>query len=128
MNLTQEDIKKYIEFNDMDLSLSSFVLSLNTNRPQTFTTRFGDGRVFTVFIHYNRCLDNWLMDIYLQTTDGRYQPEVMGIELSWGLDLLMPYRYKQLGEFYIYSKNIQEYDAPTYNDLNSNFIYIWRHN
>lgn len=121
------DIQKYINFNKMDLSLGNYFIQLNTNLPQQFTTRFKDGRVFTVFIHYNRAFANWFMDIYLQGENGNLEPQALNIMLEWGLDLLLPYKYKDLGEFYVYSKNAKEFDSPTFNDLTNNFIYLWRH-
>lgn len=128
MNLTQEQVQEYINFNDMDSSLQSYQITLVGNVPQTITTRFQDGRVFVVFIHYNTIFSNWFLDIYLQDVNGELQPQALGMMIEWGLNLFAQYRYLNLGEFYIYSKNPDLYDAPTYNDLATNFIYIWRHN
>lgn len=128
MNLTQEQIQKYIDFNDMDSSLQTYEITLVGNIPQTITTRFQDGRVFVVFIHYNTIFSNWFLDIYLQDVNGELKPQALGMMIEWGLNLFAQYRYLNLGEFYVYSKNPDLYDAPTYNDLATNFIYIWRHN
>lgn len=125
--MNAKQLSEFIKFNKMDLSLGNYFIQLNTNLPQKFTTRFNDGRVFTVFIHYNRALANWFMDIYLQTDNGNLEPQALNIMLVWGLDLLMQFRYKNLGEFYVYSKNAKEFDSPTFNDLNLNFVYLWRH-
>lgn len=122
-----QTLLEYAKFNKMDTSLNDQIITITDNVPQKITQRFNDGRVFTVFIHYNKAFENWIVDFYQQSTDGQLVPIVTGILLEWGLDLLMPYRYLNLGEFYVYSKNPSEFDAPTYNDLNLNFIYLWRH-
>lgn len=127
MNLTEEQMQQYIEFNNMDITLISYPISITNNMPQTITTRFQDGRVFVVFIHYNTILENWFLDLYLQDINGDLQPQVLGLMIEWGLNLFAQYRYLNIGEFYVYSKNPNLYDAPTYNDLSVNFYYIWRH-
>lgn len=128
MNLTQDQIQQYINFNNMDLNLNAYDLMITNNTPQTITARFQDGRVYIVFIHYNTILENWFLDLYLQDINGEPQPQVLGLMIEWGLNLFAQYRYLNIGEFYVYSKNPNLYDAPTYNDLSVNFYYIWRHN
>lgn len=114
------DIYSNKDFQTLDLTLEQ-------NVPQTFSHIFGDGRVFQVNIRYNKCLQNWFMDIYQQ--DGvNLIPMALNIVLNFGLDLLSQYKYKNLGEFYVISKNPPDFDSPTYNDLNLHFLYIWRHN
>lgn len=106
-------------------NLETYKISINDNVPQTFTHRFSDGRVFYVFIKYNRTLDNWAMDIYLYER-REYIPQAMGVVLQFGLDLLSQYKYLNLGEFYVFSKEPETQYSPNYSNLNK-YIYIWRH-
>lgn len=106
-------------------NLGNYIISINDNVPQTFTHRFSDGRVFWVFIKYNRTLDNWVMDIYLYENQG-YIPQATCIVLQFGLDLLSQYKYLNLGEFYVFSNEPETQYSPDYQSLNK-YIYLWRH-
>lgn len=108
-------------------NLQDYLIPINDNVPQTFTHRFGDGRVFYVFLKYNRTLDNWIMDIYLYQSQ-QYIPQATCVILQFGLDLLSQYKYLNLGEFYVFSKNPEIEYSPNATTLNSQYYYIWRHN
>lgn len=107
--------------------LETISLDIQNNAPQTFTHKFSNGRVFNIYLRYNNTLDNWVLDIYEQLSAEDIKPVVLGIILQYGLDLLSQYKYLGLGELYVFSKNPPEFDSPSYNTLNSQFIYIWRH-
>lgn len=111
----------------MNKNFGTFSLPIVSNSPQTFTHRFADGRVYTVFIKYNRMFNQWLMDISLQNGETDTL-QVSNVTLLFGLDLLSQYKYKYLGEFYVIPKNYTENDSPEYYNLNNGFYYIWRHN
>lgn len=104
----------------------SFVLPIYDNTPQAFTHKFKDGRVMSVYIKYNKCLNNWLMDIYQQQGED-YILICSNIVLNYGLDLFSHLKYKDIGEFYVFPYSPKEYDSPEYNNLNNKFWYIWRH-
>lgn len=111
----------------MNPKLFTHNINIQNNAPQIFTHKFSSGRVFVIVLKYNGILQNWVMDIYEQLSVRETKPMVLGIVLQYGLDLLSQYKYLGLGEFYVFSKNPPEFDSPTYNTLNSQFIYIWRH-
>lgn len=112
-------------YNYMNETYSYNIITIKTNRPQKITQSFPDGRVFTVYIRYNRSLSNWFLDIYKQ--DGiNLIPQALNIMLECGLDLLSQYKYRNLGEFYVFSKNPMDFDSPTYNTLSTQFYYVWR--
>lgn len=119
-------MEETIIYKYMNKELENFELAIVSNAPQTFTHRFVDGRVYTVFIKYNRMFNQWLMDISLQNGDTDTL-QVSNIALTFGLDLLSQYKYKYLGEFYVVPKNYTENDSPEYYNLNNGFYYIWRH-
>ena len=122
--ITQELPNLFEEY--MDIQYQTFELSINANLPQRFTHRFVNGRIIVVYIRYNKPFQNWIIDFYEQ---GEVEtPIVLGVELHYGLDLLSSFKYKDIGEFYVFPLNPREFDSPTADDLNTNFVYVWRHN
>lgn len=122
--MVQEPENLYQKY--MNTDLETFSIPINSNVPQRFTHRFNNGRIIIVKIRYNKPFQNWVIDFYEDGTEET--PLVLGVELNFGLDLLSSFGYKELGEFYVFPMNPREYTNPTYNDLNTNFYYIWRHN
>lgn len=106
---------------------NAYIITINESTPQTFTHTFADGRVFQVFLRYNRQVDMWVMDIYLQISDTELQSQVLGVPLCFGLNLFASFKYLNLGEFYVFPKDYRNTDSPSYNNLADQFIYVWRH-
>lgn len=125
MDNTLEYINLYEKY--FDTSLQSFYIPIGDNVPQRFTHIFEDGRIFSCYLKYNRLLDNWILDIYLIENEI-YYPYALNITLQYGLDMLSQYKYKQLGELYLFPNNPNENYSPSYNNLNTGFILLWRHN
>lgn len=104
----------------------NYVITLAKSIPQTFTHTFVDGRTFQVFIHYNRLNDLWVLDLYLVGENGTLTPQLLGVELTEGLNLFVSHKYQNLGELYLFAQNYRTEDSPSYNTLNQFYI-LWRH-
>lgn len=85
-----------------------------------------DYRQIVVFIHYNDTMDNWTIDFYEQTTEGK-KPLVAGVALMAGLNLFEGREYLGLGKFIMLPTKMRDgiVVEPDAGNIHNSFEIIW---